>query len=109
MCGATPWAQIFFKNFKLQEQSQRPIQEWDVREVIWQMVRSGRYVPHAHWCIPQQGRGMWWGKAQALWRLCTAPSEATFDDVDIVVFELPAGHVNGPCEIPFLNPHYRRQ
>lgn len=95
--ACTRHAQVFFQNFQLaQQEPQRPIQEWDIKEIVWRMIRTKRYCPHAHWCIPQQGRGMWWGKAQALWRLCTAPEEASREDVDIVFFDAPEGHVNGP-------------
>ena len=79
--------QVFFHDFQLGNADPgRPIDEWDIRKVIWHMIRTKRYCPHAHWCIPQQGKGMWWLKAQALWRLRTATQE----DVDIVLLEAPA-------------------
>lgn len=85
------------QNFHLGDlHPERAVQDWDIREVLWHMIRTKRYCPHAHWCIPQQGKGMWWGKAQALWRLCTDPENATQDDINIVFFEAPEGCVNGP-------------
>jgi len=91
--------QVFFRNFHLADQHPDiSIQNWDIKEVVWQMIRSRRYVPHVHWCIPQQGKGMWWGKAQALWRLCTAPDQASMEDVEIVFFDAPEGHVHSSYE-----------
>lgn len=78
---------MFFQNFQLGNSAPHvPIEEWDIKKVLWHMIRTKRYCPHAHWCIPQQGKGMWWGKAQAMWRLCTAPESATMEDVETVFF-----------------------
>ena len=52
------------------------------------MMRSGLYLPSARWMVrASSGEGMDVDKAEAMWRMCTEPSEVSADDCQKIFFK----------------------
>ena len=59
----------------------------EMPHVLLRMVRSGHFYPAGSWVIPSQGKGMVRRRAEACWRMLTAPEDTCMSDVDAVFFE----------------------